>query len=124
MLNSEVLREQIRVAVREELESIRTYDTVREQTPETITQVYIAKTPGGGIPALSGNTPGSATVDIYYIDGDGSAQQLDDGGAPSPNKVQETAYNFSQTAVAGNTWIHLKQEMVSGKLLCDFEDCG
>ena len=82
-------------------------------------RVYIAKSPAGGIPALTGSTPGSAEVDLYRIDGDGDLAAI-----TATNKTAKvTAYNLSSSAVAGDTWIHLKQEVASGKMLVDFEDC-
>ncbi len=82
--------------------------------------VFIAKTPGGGIPASSGTTPGSAVCDIYYIDDAGDyAQKLDGLG----NAVTITVYNLAQAAAVGNSvFIQVKQENF-GSLLCDWEEC-
>lgn len=63
----------------------------------------IAMTPSGGIPALDINSagsdddaPGSATCDIWFIDGDG--EMADTGSSV-------TVYNIAEFAVDPNTWI-------------------
>jgi len=84
-------------------------------------KVYIAKSPATGIPALSSDTPGSADVTLYRINSDGDLEQITDENNDARNA---TVYNLSSSAVAANTYIQCKQEMASGKLLVDFEDCG
>ncbi len=83
-------------------------------------RIYIAKTGAGGIAALSGDTPGSATVDLYRIGPDGDLVAITVG----VKTATTTAYNLSSSAVAATTYIHIKQEVSSGKMLVDFEDCG
>jgi hypothetical protein len=82
--------------------------------------IVIAKTPGGGIAAGSGTTPGSATCDLYYINGSGDYAAWKD-----ENNVQETitVYNMSTSAVSAAVYIQAKQEMLSGKWLVDWENC-
>ena len=83
--------------------------------------IYLAETPAGGIAAMSGDTPGSATCTLKYIDEDGDIQTaLDEDDAART----ETIYNVASSAVDGSTIIQAKQESISGKLLVDFEDCG
>lgn len=83
--------------------------------------IYIAKSPAGGIPARSSDTPGSAACDIYFINDDGDLEARKDS---NDNQISQTVYNLSASAVAADTYIQCKQEIFSGKLLCDFEDCG
>ena len=82
--------------------------------------VYLAETPAGGIAAMSGSTPGSATCTIKYIDADGVMQTATDS---SGDTITQTVYNVASNAVDGSTVIQAKQEVIGGALLCDFEDC-
>jgi hypothetical protein len=83
-------------------------------------KIHIAKSPAGGIAALSGTTPGSASVALYRMkDGDLEAITDDNG-----NAATITAYNLSSSAVAADTFIQIKQEVATGAMLVDFEDCG
>ena len=75
---------------------------------------YIGKA-SSAIPALSGTTPGSGSVTIYKINDAGT---LEDAG------FSETAYNLASVQVESDTWLQMKREIHSGKLLIDFEDCG
>lgn len=87
-----------------------------QRPPKTVqTGVYLAMTSTGGVPAMStGNVPGTAQVSLYTL----STSGITDYG------VDVTAFNVSRSAVAGSTLIQLKQELLSGKLLVDFEDCS
>jgi len=76
--------------------------------------VYIAVTGAGGVPALAGATPGSATVTLKGID---------NTGALISTSRTVTAYNLSATAVGANKFIQIKREWVTGKYVVDFEDC-
>lgn len=81
--------------------------------------MYIAKSPAdpsGGIPARSGTTPGSAECDLYLINTSGTLEQH--------SRLSEDVYNLSEEAVAADVYIQVKRDSLSGKLLCDFEDCG
>lgn len=73
-------------------------------TPE----VYVALTPSGGIPALAegsdvgtafgaGDTPGSASCQIY--------QRLPDGTLQVITGLTRTVYNLSESAVDGTSWV-------------------
>jgi hypothetical protein len=55
---------------------------------------FLAKTPSGGIPALSGTTPGSASCTLGWFDGSAIQTTTD----------TLTIYNIGTTAVAGNKW--------------------
>lgn len=85
------------------------------------TRIYIALTGVGGVPARSGTAPGSAEVTMYEInDSDTLVASTDAAGDP----ITLTVYNLALSAVAASTYIQVKQELASGKLLVDFEDCG
>ena len=83
-------------------------------------EIYIGKTGGGGIPALSSDTPGSAIVTVYLINADGDLEAAKD---EDNDDVTVTAYNLSDEAVAANTYVQLKQESLTAHLLVDFENC-
>src|SRR5690606_34654845 len=59
--------------------------------PKHDRSIYIAKTGGSGIPARSGDTPGSAEVTICKIN---------EAGTLVTTSRTETAYNLSASAVA------------------------
>ena len=112
---------QIQQLVRAELLKIEPMLRARLQHNNSTQPIYIAKSPAGGIPAISSDTPGTASVTLYKINSDGDLVTADDQYGDS---VDVTAYNLASSAVAGDTYIQLKQEVASGKLLVDFEDCG
>jgi len=122
--NDELMR-QIREAVRLVLNEHRNLLPGAAPRSSAQTRVYIAKAPSGGIPPMTESggtyTPGSATCTLYYINGSGNLAQHQDEGSSA---VTETIYNLSFEAVAGNQFIHAKQELLSGKLLVDFDPCG
>lgn len=91
------------------------------QATSSMQKIYIAKSGAGGITACSSNTPGTANVVVYRINSDGNLEAATDSNGDT---YSQTVFNLASSAVAGNTYIHLKQEIVSGKLLVDFEDCG
>jgi hypothetical protein len=74
----------------------------------------IAKAPVGGIPARSGNTPGSAVCSLVSIE---------TGPTLTVGSVQETVYNISATAVSANTWIFINREYITGKWVVVMESC-
>ena len=109
-------------AVRRQLESMsRRLTFVEQQQDHPITEVYIAKTGGSTIAALAGSTPGAGTVTLYQINSSGGLETVNDDQGVA---LTVTAYNLASSTVAAPTWIQLKQEMVSGFYLIDFEDCG
>ena len=69
---------------------------------------YIIETPGGGIPALSGDTPGTATVTLHKIDGT--------NGVVSAS-ITETGYNIDCTSIPGSLYTGAYREGITGKLI-------
>lgn len=63
--------------------------------------VYHAKSPSGGIPAVSGSTPGSATCDLYWLGSGGTLTKMQDEAG---NDMTATIYNDS-SEVAGDVWL-------------------
>jgi hypothetical protein len=63
-------------------------------------QALIAKTPAGGIPAMSGTTPGSATCRIWNR---GAT------GALADSLVDVKVYNASTTAVPGSSYVPVER---------------
>lgn len=90
----------------------------RSQRPEHkyTQEVYIAKIPGGGLPARSGTTPGSANCTIYRIV-DGPSIKV--AGTSLTKKV----YNLSTTAIAADSYIAIKRD-AWGNWLADFFNSG
>lgn len=81
----------------------------------------LLQTPGGGIPARSGTTAGSADCTPYYIDtanSDTITEMTDEDGASQTLKI----YNVAGLPVAGNVYIQAKR--INGVLIVDMEDCG
>lgn len=54
-----------------------------------------AKTDSGGVAAMTGTTPGTGTITLYFFD----------GTSLTANSTTDTAYNNMTTAVAGSAWI-------------------
>lgn len=78
----------------------------------------IAKAPTGGIPAISGTTPGSAVCDIYHIV-EGVLEAVTDD---QDEQVTRTLYNLSGVAVTASAWVQYKVN-IDGHHLVDFEGC-
>lgn len=74
----------------------------------------IFKTRAGGIPALSGSTPGSAVCDLYFFDGSSLS-------AATGSYVSETIYNMSSAAVGATKFIQVKY--IDGFWFVDVESC-
>lgn len=75
--------------------------------------VYVAKTPSGGIAAMTGTTPGSATCTLYTIN---ASNQL---AVTSPAQT-ETVYNISIAAkISGDSYLIVRREVLSGKFVVD-----
>jgi hypothetical protein len=70
--------------------------------------------PGGGIPARTTLTMGSASCDIYTCSS---------GGVLSDSGVNETVYNMASSAFAGTTH-GIAMRNVAGLLVAIVEDCG
>ena len=69
---------------------------------------YIIETPGGGLPALSGDNPGTATVTLHKIDGT--------NGIVTAGQT-ETGYNIDCTSIPGNLYTGAYRDGISGKLI-------
>lgn len=78
-------------------------------------RIYIAYTSTAGITARSSNTAGTGTVTLY---------KCSTAGALTSTTNTETAYNTCSSAVAANTYIQVKREGLTGRLLVDVEDCS
>lgn len=79
-------------------------------------QVYIAKTPSDGIPARDGTTAGSAMCELYQLDGSSElVRWLDSDGDPVSVQVQ----HLGEAAVAGNAYVRVAQELLSGLYIAD-----
>lgn len=68
-------------------------------------RVAIALTPGGGVPALSGTTPGTATITLCQIDGTNGVVTT---------SVQETGYNLDCTAIPEDCYVTIEREYIGG----------
>jgi hypothetical protein len=123
-LPSQELMRQIREAVRLVLGEYRNSLPAASGYGSAQTRVYIAKAPAGGIPAMTEGggtyTPGTAICTLYYINSSGNLAEHQDEGSKA---VTETVYNLSSVAVAADQFIHIKQELLSGRLLVDFDPC-
>lgn len=75
-------------------------DIVRD--PESIPTAYLAKTPAGGIAALSGTTPGSAQCELYAVD--------HFAGAVSDIGLGIRIYNALATSIPGTAFVPVVQE--------------
>lgn len=69
-------------------------------------RVAIALTPVGGIPALSGSTPGTATITLCQIDGTNGIVTT---------SVEETGYNLDCNDIPENEYALVTREYISGK---------
>ena len=79
--------------------------------------VYLAKTSTSGIAAMStSDVPGSGTVSLYHI--------TTAGLVAAPGSPSVTAHNIARNLVAASVFVQLKQELISGKYIIDFEDCS
>lgn len=71
----------------------------------------IARTSTGGIPAMTGISPGSASCELVHFDGTNVSILTD----------TVTVYNLSSSAVTGSGYIQIK--WIEGYWFVDFEDC-
>lgn len=116
-----------RATAREIVESVRKLQRqVREITGSGLLRtfpdtgaLFLAKTGEEPIAAMTEDTgtytPGSGQVELYKINADGELQRT---------RRMVTAYNIASSEVASDTFIQLKRERISGRLIIDFEDCG
>lgn len=112
-------------AVRRISRAVRRSERGRQEPPAVAvqgihTKVYVCKTPAGGIPAMTGDTPGSAECTVYRFDADDVLEAVTDRNG---DDVTITVKNLADEAVAGETYIQTKQESVSARNLADFEVC-
>lgn len=82
-------------------------------------EVYVAKTPAGGIPAASGTRPGYADCDVYRmmllhetLTGTGTGTSFDDFGynLEAVYGFSQRVHNLSTTAVAGASYVLIERE--------------
>tara|TARA_Y100000310_G_scaffold316852_1_gene369055 strand:+ start:3993 stop:4352 length:360 start_codon:yes stop_codon:yes gene_type:complete len=78
-------------------------------------ECWIAKSPSGGVPARSGDTPGLASCILY---------EIDDNGELAATSGSIDVYNIASSSVAGDTYLVIETEQMSGKTICIVEDCG
>ena len=69
----------------------------------------------GGITARAGTTPGTGTVNVYYVN--------DSGTLAHYNSQTITAYNLSSAAIVAGKYVMCKRDYVSWNWFVDFEDC-
>lgn len=77
-------------------------------------RVAIALSPGSGVPARSGSTPGTAEVTLL---------QISTSDTLVTTTVLETVYNLSGLAVAPNAYLIINREYISGKWVVVMESC-
>ena len=81
------------------------------------TRCYVAKAPGGGIPAMTESggtyTPGSATATLYKFDSGDLAAHEDEGSSD----VTKTVYNITETAIPANEFVLCAQDIITGHLI-------
>ena len=110
-----LLSEDDRRKIQESINRVRSISirSVGRETDEVVnqsTEVHIAKTPAGGIPALavvgSSTRPGYADCDIYTIIDDPASnpyiELIDD--------AEERVYNLSTSSISGNSWILITKD--------------
>lgn len=78
----------------------------RGRDPYQPPEVYVCRTPTGGIPALdssgtgtaSDDAPGSASCRVYRVDDDGEL-------SPVSSDLSRTVYNITGDDISGSTWV-------------------
>lgn len=85
------------------------------------TEIFLFKTPVGGIAARSGTTLGKATCDAYYLSFDGTDATItaltDSGSAQLTN----TVFNMSTSAVGAEVYIQAVR--IYGLYVANWEEC-
>lgn len=81
--------------------------------------VAIFQSPGGGIPARSGTTAGSANCKAFYINDSNTLVEIKDSANTS---LAVPVKNIFGGAIGGDAYITAKEHR--GKLIADAEDCG
>jgi hypothetical protein len=88
-------------------------------------EVFIAKSPAGGIPARVGNTPGTALCDLYEARQDSfgsTARTLTALTLPNGDANQRQVDNLSTTAIEGSAYIAIVRDKF-GCWVPVFEEC-
>lgn len=102
-------------AVRNDMRRPETRPRQYRPTASTTLGILIGRTSTGGISARStGDVAGIGTVTIC---------QMTTGGAISASSQTVVAYNIASQSIGGSQLVQLKQEMMSGRFIVDFEDC-
>lgn len=84
--------------------------------------VYMAKTSTGGIPAMStSNVAGTGTVTLYKFS---TSNALTAHTGSTGGNITVTAHNIARVSVGASKFIQLKQELLTGKYVVDYEDCS
>lgn len=81
----------------------------------------ICKTPTGGIGPMTGDTPGKAECEMYYINDSGVLTVVE---TISGEPVIVEVYNLGDEAAAGEVYIQAKREAGSGRWVGDWEQCS
>lgn len=104
-----LLREMAQERRRQVAQTLRPHEPNDDPTARTI---YIARTPAGGIPALTEATglstldkPGWASCDIYRRVGDG-----DDAALHQVGTLAKIVYNLSHERIGGNRWVSVARD--------------
>jgi hypothetical protein len=111
---------QLRKLVRAEMLEASKTERGKQRGITSDLMVYFGYTGAGGIPAMSGAIPGSGSVTLYRFTDTNTVEEAKDNDNAA---VTVTAYNLSNEDVAANTYVQLKQEAITGRLLVDFERC-
>lgn len=119
-LSAEALR-QIQRLVRQELMVGGAWRPGRTQETSGVLPFYLCETPAGGIAARSGTTLSSAVCTVKRINSTNQLVTATDGAG---NAITVTVFNLSGSAVAGSALIAAQQEIASGKLIVNVEDCS
>jgi hypothetical protein len=101
-------------------------ETSNDPPRPKITKIFIVKTPAGGIPARINQIVTAADCPLYRLEAWGTGdyqtsivQHTSESGHPVYAKV----WNLSTTAVAGDTYLQVMRETLSGAILANWEDC-
>lgn len=109
------------IALKEDL-ATRRKEALRHPTRDLpqAPEVYVARAPAGGIPALSvigtgtGDEPGHALCDVYRIaQSFGAGTGTADDGPPKMvrvNPLQRYVYNFTTADIAAHSWLVLVRD--------------
>ncbi len=74
-----------------------------DESEQTTPEVYVAKTPGGGIPAISGDTPGTASCQLYR-------RNKADGALDAFGSRSKTVNNITTTDIPGSIYVPVSKD--------------